>query len=344
MRRQQENDNNNRYAMNLKRNIMAAAMTVFAACAWAQGPNNSGKYYSAANGKSGKALKTALADIISNLSVTSYDGLLDAYKKTDKRSDGKVWDMYSCTTNFSFSQCTGNYKKEGDMYNREHSFPKSWFGGKVKPMYCDIVHVVPCDGYVNNRRGNSPFGENDGEVYKSNKEFSKVGKCTSPGYSGTVFEPNDEYKGDFARIYFYMVTCYESKVSSWKSEMLSGNKYPALKDWALNMLLKWAKEDPVSQKEIDRNNAAYGVQKNRNPFVDYPGLEQYIWGDKTNVAFSYDNYDKPTIIELPTEEIVPTVDVYTVSGVKVRSGVSRQDATDGLPHGIYVVGGVKMVK
>ena len=62
--------------------------------------------------------------------------------------------------------------------------------------------------------------------------------------------------------------------------MLSHNKYPAFKDWALQLLLKWAKEDPVSQKEIDRNNAVYGIQKNRNPFVDYPGLEQYVWGDK----------------------------------------------------------------
>lgn len=328
----------------LRRNIFAAAMILFAVCSWAQGPNNSGTYYSKADAKKGSALKTALAEIIGNPQVTSYDGLIKAYQTTDRRSDGKVWDMYSCTTNFSFSDNTGNYKKEGDMYNREHSFPKSWFGGKVSPMYSDIVHVVPCDGYVNNRRGNNPFGETDGETYQSNKGFSKLGKCTFPGYNGTVFEPNDEYKGDFARIYFYMVTCYESKVSGWNSEMLSGNKYPAFKDWALNLLLKWAKEDPVSQKEIDRNNAAYGIQKNRNPYVDYPGLEQYVWGDKKNVAFSYDNYDKPTVIELPTEELPAFVDVYTVSGTKVRSKANRQTATDGLQHGIYVVEGKKIVK
>lgn len=135
--------------------------------AFAQGPNGSGTYYKAADGKKGKALKTALFNIIKSPNVVSYNSLQNQYKKTDRREDGKVWDMYSCTTNYNFGQCTGSYKKEGDMFNREHSFPKSWFGGKVSPMYSDIVHVVPCDGYVNNRRGHEPFGETDGDKYGS---------------------------------------------------------------------------------------------------------------------------------------------------------------------------------
>lgn len=330
--------------MTIKRNIFAAAMILFAACAWAQGPNNSGTYYEKADGKKGSALKTALADVINKHISLSYNSLWEHYKKTDKRPDGKVWDMYSCTTNFNFDKDrAGNYKNEGDKFNREHSFPKSWFKDAA-PMVTDIMHIVPTDGKVNGMRSNYPFGETKGEKYQSNKGFSKLGKCTSPGYSGIVFEPNDEYKGDFARIYFYMATCYESKISSWDSDMLSHNKYPAFKDWALQLLLKWAKEDPVSQKEIDRNNAVYGIQKNRNPFVDYPGLEQYVWGDKKDITFSYDNYDKPTIIELPTEERPAFVDVYTVSGMKVKTRVERQSATDGLQHGIYVVEGKKIVK
>ena len=328
----------------LKRNIFATAMVIFAVCSWAQGPNNSGSYYSNADGKKGSALKTALAGIIRSHTTKSYDSLWDYFKTTDKRADGKVWDMYSGTSNFTFGKDqAGNYKVEGDKYNREHSFPKSWFGDK-SPMNTDLMHIVPTDGKVNGIRSNYPFGETKGEKYTSNKGFSKLGKNTTSGYSGIVFEPNDEYKGDFARIYFYMVTCYENNVSSWKSDMLSGNKYPAFKDWALDLLLKWAKDDPVSQKEIDRNNAVYGIQKNRNPFVDYPGLEQYVWGDKMSVAFSYDNYDKPTVIELPTEEIPSYVDVYTISGTKVRSKVNRQNATDGLQHGIYVVEGMKIIK
>ena len=312
--------------------------------AFAQGPNGSGTYYQAADGKKGKALKTALFKIIKSPKVVSYNSLQDKYKTTDRREDGKVWDMYSCTTNYNFSQCTGSYSKEGDMFNREHSFPKSWFGGKVSPMYSDIVHVVPCDGYVNNRRGHEPFGETDGDVYKSNKGFSKLGASKTPGYSGKVFEPNDIYKGDFARIYLYMATCYEDRISSWSCPMLAGNSYPAYKDWVIKMFLRWTANDPVSEKEINRNNAAYAVQKNRNPFVDYPGLEQYIWGDKQDVPFSYDNYDKPTgIYDIPTIEAPRIVRVYTISGTMVRTADSEANALDGLNKGIYIINGKKYV-
>ena len=266
--------------------ILLLAVTL----AMAQGPNDTGTYYKSANGTKGKALKTALSKIIDTKTVISYDGLLNCYKSTDRRADGKVWDMYSCTTNFSFGDYNSQYKGEGDSYNREHSMPQSWFK-KASPMKSDLMHVVPTDGYVNNRRSNYPFGETNYPTYQSNQGFSKVGPCSLPGYSGTVFEPNDEYKGDFARIYFYMATRYESRIASWSSDMLAGNSYPAFKPWVVEMLLRWAKEDPVSQKEIDRNNAVYGYQHNRNPYVDYPGLEQYVWGDKQDVAFDYSNFD-----------------------------------------------------
>lgn len=275
---------------------MVLSMLFFActlvACAQTKAPY-SGDYYKSADGKKGKNLKTALYTIINDHRTITYDGLWDCYKTTDVREDGKIWDMYSNATNYvpGGSAQGHSYSKEGDSYNREHSFPKSWFN-EASPMKSDLVHVVPTDGYVNNRRSNYPFGETKGESYKSANGFSKVGKCTYPGYAGTVFEPNDEYKGDFARIYFYMVTCYESRVSTWNSEMLAGNSYPAFSSWALNMLLEWAEKDPVSQKEIDRNNEVYSLQHNRNPFVDYPGLEQYVWGSATNVAFSYNNYQQ----------------------------------------------------
>ena len=127
-------------------------------------------------------------------------------------------------------------------------------------------------------------------------DFSKLGPCSYPGYTGTVFEPNDEYKGDFARTYFYMVTCYEEKLADWYQKYadsqptLDGNAYPGLSAWQLEMLMKWAENDPVSEKETNRNNAVFNIQKNRNPFIDYPGLEAYIWGDKKDVAFSYSDY------------------------------------------------------
>lgn len=294
-----------------------------AAAVYAQGPNNSGTYYQAADGKKGSALKTALFGIIGPHTTLSYDALWDCYKTTDKRSDGKVWDMYSNTTNYVFgTDQGGNYSKEGDSYNREHSMPKSWFS-EASPMRTDLVHVIPADGYVNNRRSNYPFGETNGENYQSNNGFSKVGSCTYSGYSGTVFEPADEYKGDLARIYFYMATCYEDKISNWSSPMLAGNKYPAYTTWAINMLLEWAAADPVSQKETDRNNGVYSLQENRNPFVDYPGLEQYVWGSKQDMAFSYDNYngegsgtdpDTPDTPDTPTDPDTPTTPDTPVEG------------------------------
>ena len=272
-------------------------LSVLSLTAWAQGPNNSGTYYRAADGKQGAALKTALCEIIYNRTERTYANLWTDFQTTDVRDDGKVWDMYSGISNFVFGDdqdkgSGGN--KEGQFYNREHSFPNSWFGGKVQPMYTDLHHMYPTDKLVNNKRGNNPFGETNGETFKSANDFSKLGKCTYPRYSGTVFEPNDEYKGDFARTYFYMVTCYEEKLPDWYKQYeevkptLDGNKYPGLSNWQLEMLMKWAAQDPVSPKETARNNAVYGIQNNRNPFIDYPGLEQLIWGDKKDVTFHYE--------------------------------------------------------
>lgn len=310
---------------------------------FAQGPNNTGTYYKSADGLKGKALKTAMFKIISNHTQLSYNALWDAYKVTDKRSDGKVWDMYSNTSNFSFgTDQAGNYKKEGDVYNREHSFPKSWFGGKVAPMYTDLVHLVPTDGYVNNRRGNYPFGENNGEEYKSNNGFSKLGSCTYPGYTGKVFEPNDLYKGDFARIYFYMATAYEDKIAKWNanefSPIANHDSYKPYKEWQQDMLMKWSKNDPVSQKEIDRNKGIQSEQNNRNPFVDYPGLEEYIWGSMTDVAFSYDNYQGVTsvpVIEVNVKPIYPE-GWYNLNGQKVGDEKPTQ-------KGVYIYKGKKIV-
>ncbi len=248
-------------------------------------------YYDHAKGKSGAGLKTALFGIVSNHTQRTYKQLWEDFKKTDVRSDGKIWDMYSSVTNYEpgGKHQGANYKGEGDSYNREHSFPKSWFNDEY-PMYTDLFHLYPTDGYVNNRRSNYPFGENNGETYKSKNGFSKLGKCTTPGYSGTVFEPNDEYKGDFARTYFYMATAYEDRIAGWNSSMLAGNKYPAYAEWVVPMLLRWAAEDPVSEKEIKRNNEVYKIQHNRNPYIDFPGLEQYVWGSMTSTPFDPDNY------------------------------------------------------
>ena len=264
-------------------------LTLALGVVWAQGPNGSANYYQGADGLKGKALKTKLSSIISSgVTVISYKGLYDAYKKTDTRSDGYVRDWYSNITNYRHGiDNKGNYSKEGDMYNREHSVPQSWFGdGNIKS---DIVHVLPTDGYVNNRRGNLPLGEVNNATYQSANGYSKLGSCRTSGYSGTVFEPNDEIKGDMARIYFYMITRYEGSCGSWGNSVFTP-QYPGLTQWTLDMMMRWSKDDPVDDREVERNNAVYETQHNRNPFVDYPGLEEYTWGTKMNEPFSYDNY------------------------------------------------------
>ncbi|MBP3228224.1 MAG: endonuclease [Bacteroidaceae bacterium] len=248
-------------------------------------------YYTAANGQKGAALKTALYGIISqNTTVRTYKQLWEDFKTTDVRSDGYIRDRYSSITSYvpGGSAQGGDIHGEGTSYNREHSFPKSWFGSAT-PMYTDLFHLIPVDGQINSSRGNVPFGETSSTVGSSGL-YSKWGASTVSGYTGTVFEPADEWKGDFARIYFYMVTRYENVCSSWSSDMLAGNKYPALADWALKMLLRWAKNDPVSDVEIARNEAVYGIQGNRNPYVDFEGLEQHVWGDYSDQAVDLTNY------------------------------------------------------
>ena len=253
-------------------------------------------YYDSTDGLMKEALQTGMYNKIKGHTEITYAALWTAFQTTDKRADGKVWDIYSNSTNYTFgtNQC-GNYSYEGDCYNREHSFPKSWFGGEITPMYTDLFHLYPSDGKVNGYRSNYPFGNVSNVSYSSNNGYSLLGTSTESGSSLTVFEPADELKGDMARTYFYMVTRYENLVASWKTnlntEMLGGNAYPAFSNWAITVLLEWSRLDPVSDKERARNDAIYtNFQHNRNPYIDYPSLAEYVWGDSTTYAFHPSKY------------------------------------------------------
>ncbi|MCM1521909.1 MAG: endonuclease [Muribaculaceae bacterium] len=246
-------------------------------------------YYSTCEGKKGAALLSALCSKISSHTNVGYDGLWNVYQTSDVRSNGKIWDMYSTKEwTFSKEQC-GNYKNVGDCYNREHSMPKSWFS-EASPMKSDAYHIYPTDGKVNGQRSNYPYGEcANGTTLPANgsvKALGRLGKSTFSGYSGTVFEPDDEYKGDFARTYFYMAACYNDKIGGWSSDMLAKNSYPVFTQWAIDLLLKWHRQDPVSTKETDRNEAVYAYQKNRNPFIDHPELAEHIWGNSKDTGWN----------------------------------------------------------
>lgn len=234
------------------------------------------------NNKSGEAeILSTLHSIISNHTDVGYDGLYEVYETSDSRSDGTVWDMYSdCTYRHNKDKC-GSYSAVCVCYNREHSVPQSWWSGAH--MKSDAFHVYPTDGKVNGQRSNYPFGECSGGTRLSSKARGKLGSSSFSGYSGTVFEPDDEYKGDFARSYFYMVACYYSNNMTTKEGKAiftyNGGK-AGLTTYGVNLLMKWHRQDPVSEKELKRNEAVFAHQHNRNPFIDYPCIAEYIWGTK----------------------------------------------------------------
>lgn len=238
-------------------------------------------YYDSAAGLYGAALKTVLHNIIKNHTEIPYTNLWSCYSSTDDKPNGKVWDIYSDIPGgtapyeytFGIDQC-GSYTQEGDCYNREHTFASSWFNDAT-PMYSDLFHVYPADGWVNNKRSNYPFGDVSSASWTS-QNGSKLGSCSDAGYSGTVFEPVDSFKGDIARSFFYMAVRYYTEDSGWPgSDMVSGSQ---LMPWAETVLLQWNTLDPVSQKEQDRNDAVYVIQHNRNPFIDHPEWIPSIWG------------------------------------------------------------------
>jgi endonuclease I len=151
-------------------------------------------------------------------------------------------------------------------------------------MNSDIHHIFATDGYVNSKRSSYPYGEVGTASFVSSNG-SKLGQAMSGlGYSGSVFEPIDEFKGDIARAHFYLATRYENIIAGWEGNSsnsdaaLAGNTTTVFEPWYLTMLKQWHQQDPVSQKEIDRNEAAFQFQGNRNPFVDYPDFVKMIWG------------------------------------------------------------------
>ena len=259
-------------------------------------------YYNAAAGKSGEELRTALYNIIKTHTAVSYSDLWNSYRATDVMPSGKVWDIYSDVPggtaayyyDFGTDQC-GSYTQEGDCYNREHTVPQSWFG-EATPMKTDLFHLYPTDGWVNNKRGNLPYGTVSSPTWTSTNG-SKLGPCNYPGCSGTVFEPISAYKGDLARSYFYMTVCYKDKNLGQTSEsMFNGSQ---LVGWAQQMLVDWHNADPVSEKEIDRNQVIYNqIQHNRNPFIDCPELVDYLFGSRVGEAWYPTCFDwNPDAIE-----------------------------------------------
>lgn len=287
-----------------KHTIFVLALAIVAQLGWAANvtaPSDIPAYWSSVDGKSGGELWSAVSAATNKgFKSIGYNGLYSAYLKTDVYpSDsvgkaGKIWDMYGeCV--FSSGNTCGNYSGVCDCYNREHSIPQSWWGGGTGGIGNDIFHVLPTDGKINGVRSNYEYGEVNGGTNWRGNYYGAAGSWAtdkktiastageSVKGSGNVFEPKDQYKGDWARGIMGTIVKWQQSNLTTGNNFFSGSytasSYYGLTKKAVVLLMKWHREDPVSQKEIDRNNGIQATQGNRNPFIDYPYLAEYIWGE-----------------------------------------------------------------
>ncbi len=310
------------------KDTMAAMLMLVALTAGAAAPEG---YYDSLVGKKKEALKKAAKAVVRSHTAVSYgNSTWDAFESTDTRMvGGKLtwWDMYSPENVAVSSGHPG--------MNIEHSVPNSWWGGSKNDAYKDLFHLNPSDTDANSWKSNYPLGEVvtvhvTGKGVRYDNGVSKVGNPASGDCGGAkfVYEPADEYKGDFARAYFYMFTTYDDIAwqasSSDRNYMFDGTSWPSLRPWAYEMLLEWAKNDPVSQKEIDRNEAIYKIQHNRNPFIDLPELAEYVWGNKTDQPFTLDGTQLPDPGPVDPDPTPGPIDPDPVGAEGVWSPVTAQ--------------------
>ncbi len=278
-------------------------------------------YYNGVSGKKGadnilNALQTCISKDYNEI---SYKGLEPHYLQTDFYAD-TLWDMYS-TCRFVYEDANIPQKAVCDGWNKEHVCCQSWLGNG--PMVSDMFNVYPTDARVNNLRSNYPYG-----VVGTNKGISgdpdhhalgKLGTSAKSGVSGTVYEPDDRYKGDFARTFFYMVARYRNNIlNSGDGSVMFTSSPTNLTSYSLSFLLDWHRNDPVSEKEVDRNQGVYGEQNNRNPFIDYPELVEYIWGNKKGEQVDLSTMT-PTCESITPEATVKYGVTWMVNGKRLRT-------------------------
>lgn len=326
-------------------------------------------YYNTATG-SGYVLKTQLSTIITNNYIDrGYSGLYTTYLTSDKdfyyENDGTLLDMYTenptgpeCEFTYGTGQDDGTLgNAECERYNREHTVPQSYFGSGVTPMYSDAHFVVPSDKYVNAQRGDLPYGKvsGAGTAYSNgSKKGTNLNSGYSAGFGGTVFEPIDEFKGDIARLLLYFATRYESQLGGFYTSstsevkaMFDGTSDHSFSNTFVNILLTWNQQDPVSQREIDRNNAIYARQSNRNPYIDNNNYVTQIWGlplavstfDSLSTVSIYPN-PSTNIVNISSEVILDEIDIITINGQvlqQIKTPITQNNtySISNLPKGFY---------
>ena len=322
----------------MKKYIFSVFCILFSVCIYAEGIEPSTvltTYYASIDGKSTNAnddLRKTLCTVISTGYVSiGYSSLQSQmYAASSNPTDFVNGDNKTMEDIYSSKPYVSNDNGSsastcGTGWNKEHTVPQSWFN-EGSPMKSDAFHVYPTDIRMNSLRSSYPYGENNAAKGCATYGYGSVGTSTFPGYTGTVFDPGEggeygSYKGDLARTYFYMATRYRTtnftSGSGGTSFTYSGgvaNLTPYMRD----LMLKWHREDPVSEKELKRNNAIYAHQHNRNPFIDYPELVEYIWGTKAGqtvvLSALVSAYDGETPPPGPQPEITKYGVTWSVNG------------------------------
>jgi endonuclease I len=276
-------------------------------------------YYSSLKGLKKAELKTAVHSLIKKATVLNYGSGSGAtwsgFYTTDRLANNSVVDRYSNDIRY--------FSSAGAVIsgmNIEHSFPKSWWGGTSTQAYKDLYNLMPCESSINSSKGNYPMGVVTNA--KVDNGCTKVGTGAN-GY--TLWEPADKWKGDFARGYMYMATTYQDY--TWSGiqalQILTQGDYPTLQEWAYKLYIQWAKADKVDATEITRNEAVNAIQGNRNPFIDFPNLMEYIWGDSTDVAFDPTTTVKSSDAQVGGDTIVPNPDNPTVKSIYAATFTSE---------------------
>ena len=247
------------------------------------------QYASSLNGLKKEQLKAALHKLMDKKNVLPYGG----------GGKGTWWGFWYTDRNPQTNECYNRYSDKKFFFestntgraiggmNIEHSFPKSWWGGHQNDAWCDLYNLYPSDSHANSSKSNFVMGVVVNVKEEAGTGYDKVGTGYADGQLVKMWEPGDRFKGEFSRSYMYMATTYQnlSFVSEGAKQLQTG-AYPTLKKWSSDLFRQWSKNDRVDEMEIKRNEAVYKIQNNRNLFIDYPNLAEYVWGDSMDVEFN----------------------------------------------------------
>lgn len=241
-------------------------------------------YYDSLEGLSGNALRQALQDIIANPAVVrahSYGDVTDMLLEADRnpQNSSQVWMMYveSPRSKIDYQLGSSNI----GVWNREHIWPQSRGGfadgtssfsdgidiwlptgpDDILAGHADAHHIRAEDGAENSSRSNRDYGSD---------------------YNGPTGNQGS-WRGDVARALFYMAVRYNGL------SLVNGNPVDSTVGQMgdLASLLAWNQADPADDFEMHRNNYIATWQQNRNPFIDYPLLANYIFGPNFGQPWSF---------------------------------------------------------